>query len=466
MKNIAVILGGGQGTRTNLHKPKQFIKFSGHLVIEYSMIAFNKHTQIDEVIVVVPDGFQSTIRDIINKNNLTKITEVLIGGSTRQESSFIAINYYYNKYKEANILLHDAARPLIDASIIDRCLHALDTYSAVDVTLPVTDTIVKINKEKNTVENFPQRSLLHNGQTPQGFKLSLIFDAHQKALKDKSLAELNDDCGILSKYLPNLEIALVSGSRANIKLTHLEDIEILDSFLKLKSLVNFQNLGHNAINDTTHKDFLKNRVLVIFGGSSGIGKEIKKLAELSYGMHVYSFSRSNQTDITNVDHVRCALESVRKKHPLIHDVVVTSGILLNASLEETSYEEINNIVNTNYLGSIIVAKESLPYLKESKGSITFFSSSSYARGRGNLSIYSSSKAAIINFSQAIHEEWLDYNIHVSCIVPDRTSTPMRKNAFKNENTNTLLNPEKVALYTLQTIAQQNINNFLHPLRKL
>ena len=104
------------------------------------------------------------------------------------------------------------------------------------------------------------------------------------------------------------------------------------------------------------------------------------------------------------------------------------------------------------MGTVIVALEAFPYLKETKGQLIFFTSSSYTRGRAFYSIYSSTKAAIVNFVQAIAQEWESFGIHINCINPERTKTPMRVHNFGIEPEDTLLSAEKVAEATLRTLA--------------
>jgi 2-C-methyl-D-erythritol 4-phosphate cytidylyltransferase len=94
-------------------------------------------------------------------------------------------------------------------------------------------------------------------------------------------------------------------------------------------------------------------------------------------------------------------------------------------------------------------------LKESKGHLTLFTSSSYTRGRALYSTYSSIKSAIVNFAQAISEEWIPEGIKVNAICPDRTATPMRVSNFGKEAAGTLLTAEEVALKTLSVIESKS-----------
>ena len=118
------------------------------------------------------------------------------------------------------------------------------------------------------------------------------------------------------------------------------------------------------------------------------------------------------------------------------------------------YQTICNAVNTNYMGTVNVALEAFPYLKESKGKLVFFTSSSYTRGRAFYSIYSPTKAAIVNFVQAIAQEWEPFGISVNCINPERTKTPMRVHNFGIEPDNTLLTSEQVAITTIQSLLSE------------
>jgi 2-C-methyl-D-erythritol 4-phosphate cytidylyltransferase len=112
---------------------------------------------------------------------------------------------------------------------------------------------------------------------------------------------------------------------------------------------------------------------------------------------------------------------------------------------------IEQMIRTNYDGMVNVAIESYPYLKESKGQLLLYTSSSYTRGRAFYSIYSSTKAAAVNFTQALAQEWEPAEIKVNVINPERTKTPMRVMNFGNEPDSTLLSSEEVAEVSLQTL---------------
>ena len=443
MKNIAIILAGGSGSRFGLDIPKQFAKLAGKTIIEHTIDIFENNSLIDEIAIVIKPQYKHKIEEIVLNNNYKKIKKILNGGEERKDSSLSAINAYTLEYEEVNLIFHDAVRPFVDDRIIDDCITHLKHYNAIDVAIPATDTIIKV--KNNIIEEIPPRKEMMQGQTPQCFKLSTIKKAYELANKDKNFKP-TDDCGVVKKYLPNEKIYVVKGSLKNIKITHPQDIFMADKLFQLKTIK-----LQDKYNDNFYKENLNNKVLVVFGGSYGIGKEIGDIAQ-KYGSKVYSFSRnSTNTDVSSLADIKRDLEFVYQKEGKIDYIVNTASILIKEALNHMSYDKILDIININYLGAINIAKESIKYLEQTKGQLLNFTSSSYTRGRANYALYSSSKAAIVNLTQALAEEWIDKNIKINCINPERTSTPMRINNFGYEDPNTLLKAEDVAYASINTL---------------
>lgn len=442
MKNIAVILAGGSGSRLGNDVPKQFLKVAGKQVIEHTLDVFENCAQIDEICVVSKADYVNDVETLVVKNQYKKVKKVLNGGKERYHSSLAAINAYTDD--DVNLIFHDAVRPLINERIINDCIEALKTYNAVDVATKTTDTIISVDANE-CIDFIPNRVNLRNGQTPQCFKRGTIKKAYDIALADPNFTT-TDDCGTVRRYLPNEPIFVVAGDNSNMKLTYVEDLFLLDKLFQLRTQSGEQkHLSPESING------LKEKVIVIFGGSYGIGGEMINIAK-EHKAHVYSFSRSqNCCDVANVDNVREALKQVAEKEGKIDVVVDTAGVLVKESLTGMSQESIVNSINVNLLGVINVAREAFPYLRETRGSLLFYTSSSYTRGRMMYSLYSATKAAIVNFVQAIAEEWYDFGIRVNCINPERTKTPMRIQNFGNEPEGTLLPAEDVAIASFNTL---------------
>ncbi|ELU1705119.1 SDR family oxidoreductase, partial [Campylobacter coli] len=134
-------------------------------------------------------------------------------------------------------------------------------------------------------------------------------------------------------------------------------------------------------------------------------------------------------------------------------------------IESRNFSDIINEISINYIAQINLVKSSLQYLKETKGHILLFTSSSYTRGRALYSIYSSSKAAIVNFTQAIAEECSDFDVKINVINPQRTATDMRFKAFGKEDPDTLLDPKVVAKAAIDTL-KSNLTGQVIDVRKI
>lgn len=436
-KNIAVILAGGVGSRLGLSTPKQFFKVAGKTVVEHTIDAFEHHPRIDEIAIVSNPFYITDFENMVLKNEWKKVRKILKGGKERYDSSLSAIRAY--DQNEVHLIFHDAVRPLVSHRIISEVIDALDNYQAVDVALPATDTIIEA--EGNLIHNIPDRSRLRRGQTPQAFTLEVIRKAYEQALQDPEF-KATDDCGVVRKYLPEVPIFIVPGEESNMKLTYKEDTYLLDKLFQLKQCT------PEKFADST---FFEGKVAVVFGGSYGIGQEIVNQLRQRH-CQVYSFSRSsNHVDVGNRENVSASLLEVYRKEHRIDFVINTAGILNKEPLIQTSYETITQAVQTNYMGTVHVALEAFEYLKETQGQLVFFTSSSYTRGRAFYSIYSSTKAAIVNFVQAIAQEWEIHGIRVNCINPERTHTPMRTRNFGIEPSDTLLSAETVAEATVNTL---------------
>lgn len=438
-RNIAVILAGGVGTRLGLSTPKQFFKVAGKMVVEHTIDAFERNSHIDEIAIVSNPMLISEFEDIVLRNGWKKVKKILKGGKERYDSSLSAINAYAND--DVNLIFHDAVRPLVSQRIINDVAEALHHHHAIDVAIPATDTIIDV--EGDFIHSIPERSRLKRGQTPQAFAITTIREAYDKALKDPQF-KVTDDCGVVKKYLPDQPIFVVNGEETNMKLTYKEDTYIMDKFFQLRN-------SEVEKGDLSQLRF-DQRVAVVFGGSYGIGADVVSLLH-ELGATVYSFSRSeNHVDVGLYEDVVNALRQVQEKERCIDFVINTAGILNKEPLITMEYETITRAIRTNYTGTVNVALAAFPYLKESKGKLIFFTSSSYTRGRAFYSIYSSTKAAIVNFVQALAQEWDTYGIQINCINPERTKTPMRIQNFGVEPDDTLLPSIKVAEDVIHTLA--------------
>ncbi|MGB3962706.1 MAG: 2-C-methyl-D-erythritol 4-phosphate cytidylyltransferase, partial [Sulfurimonas sp.] len=380
--NVAVILSAGNGSRFGGSSPKQFLNLAGKNIIEYTLEAFEQNKNIDEICIVANKEYHSKIKIIVEKNNFVKIKKIISGGKERKDSSYAAIKAYENQ-KNVNLIFHDAVRPFVSQRILNETIKALEYYDAVDVAIPTSDTIIQIDTDTRTIEQIPQRSKLQRGQTPQAFKLTSIKRAHELSNQDKNEPQFSDDCGLIKQYLPQTKIYIVAGEEKNIKITYPQDLLFAEKLIQLHSIV---------LDTTINFELLKGRVIVVFGGNNGIGKEIAVLCE-QYNAIVYPLSRSNNIDITQPQNIKKALHKIYEKEKRIDIIINCAAILEICPLKEMDDASIFQQINTNFTSNVIIAKEAFDYLYKTSGSLILFTSSSYTSGRENYSIYSSTKAA-------------------------------------------------------------------------
>jgi 2-C-methyl-D-erythritol 4-phosphate cytidylyltransferase len=443
LRNVAVVLAGGTGTRVGLSIPKQLIKIAGKPIIEHTIAAMQQSPVVDEIIVMMAPGYLDEIRAIVRNGGYLKVSQILEGADTRNDTTQAALAALGDE--ECNVLLHDAVRPLVSQTIIAANVSALETHHAVDTAIPSADTVIQVSEGAGQISDVLPRHLLRRGQTPQSFRLSTIRAAYALAVKDPDFTA-TDDCTVVLRYLPDVPIAVVPGHERNMKVTEPIDVYIADKLFQLTSADTPVALSTDDL-----RSRLAGKTLVVFGGSYGIGGDIADLAR-AYGATVKVFSRSStDTHVERRGEIVAAARSVVEETGRVDFVVNTAGTLPRGELAETSEETIFAATDVNYLAPIFIAQEFFPHLRATRGSLLLFTSSSYTRGRSGYSLYSSAKAAVVNLTQALADEWASAGVRVNCVNPERTGTPMRTKAFGDEPPGTLLSSTEVARQSLDVL---------------
>jgi 2-C-methyl-D-erythritol 4-phosphate cytidylyltransferase len=227
MRMVAVVLGGGTGQRLGAGMPKQLLTLGGRTLIERCVAAFEQAPGIDEILVVMARGYTDPVKAMLADGGYAKVTAVIEGGATRPDSTRAALAAIGSG--ECGVLLHDAARPLVDQRIIADCVAALGVHRAVGVAVPSSDTIVVVSDD-GVMLSVPRRETLQRCQTPQCFRLSVIARAHELAAADPDYTP-TDDCGVVLRYLPDVPVHIVRGSERNIKVTYPHDLTVAEALL-------------------------------------------------------------------------------------------------------------------------------------------------------------------------------------------------------------------------------------------
>ena len=429
VKQFGIILAGGSGQRFGDQIPKQFIRLAGESVLRRSVVALASGGPFDQIVVAAnPDWLQETKDGLKGLQGIN--VSVVPGGSSRNESTRAALDAL-NAADGDIVLIHDAVRPLLSREVVERVIAPLvaGRADAVDTTIPTPDTLVIVDGEKIT--DIPNRSLYRRGQTPQGFIVGILRTAYAKAPEG---SQATDDCTLVLRNVPGARLLHVDGAEENIKITTRIDHVLADRLIQLQSIP-----PEKATSPEGNQKYWSGRRVAIIGGTSGIGAAIA--AELTgVGARVYAVGRSSDANVTTASGAEAALTSAAENLGGIDDLIVTAGVLHKGDLASQEASDIEETLAAH------------AHLKASRGSLTLFTSSSFTKGRAEYAVYSATKAAIVNLTQALADEWIDASIRVNAVAPERANTPMRQTAFPNEDHAALLTPEEVAAATLRLVA--------------
>lgn len=220
--NIAIVLAGGTGSRLGGNIPKQYIEVSGKPVITYCLKTFEEHIDVDGIIIVASTMWQDYILNWIKKEKIEKFLGFASAGSSRQHSivNGLAVAKQCGAKKEDVVIIHDAARPNVSASMISKCVNQLQEYDGVMPVLPVKDTIYASENGK-IITTLLERDQLFAGQAPESFKFGKYYDIHSDMTED-DLAVVRGSSEIAHKK--GLKIYMISGDEHNYKITTGEDL--------------------------------------------------------------------------------------------------------------------------------------------------------------------------------------------------------------------------------------------------
>ncbi len=221
----AIIVAAGGSVRMGIADSKQFIPLLSRPAIEYTLRAFQKCYLIKEIVIVCREQDRDRIKELVEENGFTKISQLVLGGASRAESVRNGVNAANEKAKY--FAIHDGARPLITVEEIERVVEAAFETGAATLGTAVTDTI-KIVDGFNKIESTPLRSQLRAVQTPQVFEKDLYTFALENA--GDNAINFTDDCALIENM--GGEVEVVKGSLENIKLTTPVDIIIAESILR------------------------------------------------------------------------------------------------------------------------------------------------------------------------------------------------------------------------------------------
>ena len=209
--------------------PKQFIQLMGVPILIHSLRAFAAVPDVRSIYVAVRQSEMSRFEAQVNEHGFADRVSVVEGGDTRQESVAHALAVL-ECAEDDIVLVHDAVRPLIDPGTISRTIDAVRKYGAAIVALPAVDTIKQVQRTADgaiVTATIPREHIVQ-AQTPQGFRAGLLKRAFAEAAADGFVG--TDESSIVERA--GVQVAVVMGSHANLKITQPGDLELAEFYLR------------------------------------------------------------------------------------------------------------------------------------------------------------------------------------------------------------------------------------------
>lgn len=231
--NIAVIFAGGSGQRMRSKDlPKQFLELHQKPIIIYTLELFEKHPDIDAIVIACKEDWIDYLKDLIYKYRIDKVKKIVPGGETGQMSIYnglVAAKEIAGNEKSV-VLIHDGVRPLINEKTITDNIFSVKKVGSAITTAVVKETILVVD-DNELIEQVPDRAKSRVAKAPQSFWLDEILEAHCRAQKECKYNFI-DSCTMMKYYGHSLY--LVDGPSENIKITTPDDFYTMRALLDAK----------------------------------------------------------------------------------------------------------------------------------------------------------------------------------------------------------------------------------------
>lgn len=218
--NIALVLAGGTGTRLGMDIPKQYIKINGRMIVDYCLETLEHSLEVDAVWIVADKMWQQNIKKV------NKFKGFASPGMNRQLSIYnglkaIEASLEVEELEQVNVIIHDAARPLLTEKLISECVKAIEGHDGVLPVLPMKDTVY-FSEDGENVTSLIDRGKVYAGQAPELFKLMPYIKANEVLLPDKILL-INGSTE--PAVMAGMDIVMIPGDENNYKITTKADME-------------------------------------------------------------------------------------------------------------------------------------------------------------------------------------------------------------------------------------------------
>lgn len=229
--NVALILAGGTDARFKMEIPKQFVNVNNRPLIVYTMEIFQKHPDIDEIVVICLEGWQEMVRAYGKQFNITKLREVVTGGKDAQESTYHGLNVLKERIGQGDIVvIHDAIRPMVSEEIITGSIKMCRKKGMGVAATYIMDTIMHAENEREGYQSINRYDIM-KVQTPQAFDFEIIWNLHNKAIEENCMGAW-DNSSMVTKL--GQKVYFSEGSDLNLKINTMEDVEMFKALYRMK----------------------------------------------------------------------------------------------------------------------------------------------------------------------------------------------------------------------------------------
>lgn len=230
MSNIALLIAGGSGNRMGQDIPKQFMHVDGCPIIIHTMRCFQSHPDIDSIAVVCLKGWDTVLKAYANQFSIDKLKWIFPGGKSGMDSIHNGLYGLHDAgcNDDDLVLIHDSVRPLLSQDIISSNIAICKAYGYAITGIQCREAILESEDGFSSTTSIPRDKLIRT-QTPQTFRLGNIIAVHEEA-KFKGIVDSVASCTLVAE-VGGREMHIVPGSEKNIKITTVEDLEILKALM-------------------------------------------------------------------------------------------------------------------------------------------------------------------------------------------------------------------------------------------
>lgn len=230
--NYAVIIAGGSGHRMGQDIPKQFINVKNKPVLLYTLEAFQKNSLIDEITVVCIDGWHEALWAYARQLGISKLKNVVSGGSTGQES--IRNGVYSLEGKAAPndvVIIHDGIRPLVDDYVLNDVITIAAQKGNAVTSMPFKEQMFVVGEDQESTTEYIPRETLRRVSTPQAYQFGLLDEKYHEAF-EKQIGIFGSSYTNTMMVDLGVTLNFAAGSDRNIKLTNRDDLDLFKAYLK------------------------------------------------------------------------------------------------------------------------------------------------------------------------------------------------------------------------------------------